>query len=75
MKEILKFAIKGIKTEIDEREKTIAKGRQFIRQIENGEKLKTKMTISEIREIITQKQQEIEELDRKRFDYEWQLNN
>lgn len=74
MKEILKFAIIGIRAEIDRREKTIVKGRQFIVQIERGEKAKTKLTISEIQEIIAKNKREIEELDRKRFDYEWQLS-
>lgn len=73
MKEILKFAIKGINTEIDEREKTIAKGKQLIRQIESGERAKTKMTISEIQEVIREKEKEIEELSKKKFEYKWEL--
>lgn len=70
MNEILKFAIKGIRAEIDRREKTITQGRQFIMKIERGEKVKTPLTISEIREIIEKNKREIEELDKKRFDYE-----
>ena len=74
MKEILEFAIKGIRAEINEKEKTITQGRQFIMKIERGEKVTTKLTISEIQAIIEKNKREIEELDRKRFDYEWQLN-
>lgn len=71
MKEILEFAIKGIRAEINEKEKTIMKGKQLIMKIERGEKVKTPLTISEIQAIIEKNKREIEELDRKRFDYEW----
>lgn len=72
--EILEFAIKGIAAEIDELEKSIYQGRRFLNEIENGKQPKTKLSAEEIKNIIRQKQSEIDELSKKQFDLRWQLN-
>lgn len=70
MTEILKFAIEGVNAEIDKRERTISKGKQRIKQIENGER---SGSIYEVKEVIKIRREEIEELLEKKFDYEWEL--
>ena len=72
-KELMEFACKGIEVEIEKREKTVRKGRQLIAQIENGESVKTKMTVPEIKQVIRNKETEIEELNKKKNDYRWEL--
>ena len=72
-KELVDFACKGISAEIDKKEKTIRQGYELISQIESGEKVKTKMTAAQIREVIVNEKAEIEELCRKKFDYKWEL--
>lgn len=61
-KKVLEFAIKGIIAEIDEKEKSINQGKQFLLQYENGEKPKTPKTPYEINVIIRKKKEEIEQL-------------
>ena len=61
-KKIIEYAIKGVIAEIDEKEKAIKQGKQFLKQIENGEKVKTPKTPQEIKKVIHAKQDEIEQL-------------
>jgi len=70
---ILEYAIKGINAEIDEIEKTIHQGQQFLKQYENGEKPKTTKTQYEIHVIIRKKKAEIEKLVKDKDDIKWQL--
>ena len=42
-------------------------------KIEAGEKVKTKLSITEIKAVVREAQERIEELDKKRFDYVWEL--
>ena len=72
--EILEFAIKGIAAEIDELEKSIYQGRRLLNEIENGKQPKTKLSAEQIKNIIRQKQSEIDELSKKQFDLRWKLN-
>lgn len=73
VEELINFACKGIRAEIEKEERTIRQGCNYIMKIEAGEKVKTKLTIHEIREVIREAQERIEELDKKRFDYVWEL--
>ena len=73
-KELLKWAVKGLRAEIDKLEKDVNKGKRFLLEYERGEKPKTTKTPFEIKEIIKQKVTEIEKLDRMKFDLEWELN-
>lgn len=61
-KQVLEYAIKGINAQIDELEKTINQGKQFLKQYENGEKPKTPKAPHEIKKIIQEKKDEIEKL-------------
>ena len=70
---MIKFAVKGIDTEIDEREKIINQGNQYLLQISRGQKVKTPLDSQEIRKIIRTKQEEIEVLSRKKFSLKWEL--
>lgn len=70
---ILEYAIKGINAEIDELEKTIRQGKQFLQQIANGEKPKTNKSEYEINVIIRKKKEEIEKLAKDKDDIKWQL--
>ncbi len=71
--ELLKWAVKGIRAEIDSIEKTVNQGKQLLLQYERGQKPKTTKTPYEIREVIREKRAEIERLDRMRFDLTWEL--
>lgn len=72
-KKILEYAIVGVAKEIDELEKTINQGKQFLKQYENGEKPKTPKTPFEIQAIIQEKKAKIEELAKFKDDLKWQL--
>ena len=71
--ELMEFACKGIEAEVREKEKTVLKGKRLIHQIELGEEVKTKKTISEIKKIVRDREREIEELWKKRDNYKWEL--
>lgn len=72
-KKILAYALKGITVEIQQLEKEIKQGYKFIEQIENGEKVKTPKTKYEILEIISKKKNEMEILEKEKFEISWQL--
>lgn len=72
-KEVFKFALKGITVEIEQLEKDIKQGYKFIKQIDNGEKVKTPKTKYEILEIIEKKEEEMKDLEKKKFAIKWQL--
>ncbi len=72
-KEILKYAVKGIAAEIEQLEKEIKQGYKFIEQIDNGEKVKTPKTKSEILEIITEKDAQMKKLEKEKFSISWQI--
>lgn len=73
--DIYKWAVKGLQAEIDNLEKDISKGKQFLAEYEKGGKPKTPKTPQEIKEIIQQKQAEIEKLDKMRFNLEFEISN
>lgn len=69
---LVAYAIKGINAEIEELEKAVKKGRQYIAAIDNGEeKIKTTKTKFELREIVQEKQNEIEELTKYKAQLLW----
>lgn len=72
-KELTKWAIKGLTAEIDEIEKSVNRGKQFLLQYERGQQPKTPKTPDEIKQIIRDKKAEIEKLDKMRFDLDWEL--
>ena len=53
--ELIKFAVRGIDAEIDEREKIINQGNQYLLQILRGQKVKIQLDPQEIRKIIKTK--------------------
>lgn len=71
--ELIKFAVRGIDAEIDEREKIINQGNQYLLQILRGQKVKIQLDPQEIRKIIKTKEEEIEMLSRKKFSLKWEL--
>lgn len=72
--ELMKWAVKGLSAEIDELEKTVNQGKRYLSEYEQGGKPKTPKTPDEIREIIRDKQAEIERLDKMKFDLKWELD-
>lgn len=72
--EIYKWAVKGIRAEIDKLEKDVSIGKKYLREYENGGNPKTPKTPQEIKEIIQKKKEEIESLDRERFNLEWKIS-
>ena len=72
-KEVFKFALIGITVEIEQLEKDIKQGYKFIKQIDNGEKVKTPKTKYEILDIIQKKEEEMKDLEKKKFAIKWQL--
>ena len=73
-KEILKYAMLGIKVEIEQLEKDIKQGYKYIEQIERGEKVKTPKTKQEILDIVADKKAKMEQLDKQRFEISWKLD-
>lgn len=70
---IIDYAIKGINADIEELEKDLKKSEKYIEQYYKGEKIKTKLTIYEIKEICKKKQTEIEELEKSKNESKWKL--
>ena len=71
--ELIKWAVKGITSEIAELEKSINHGKQLLVQYEKGQTPKTPKTPQEIKEIIRKKKADIEALDKQRFNLQWEL--
>ena len=72
--ELMKWAVKGLAAEIDELEKAVNQGKRYLLEYERGEKPKTPKTPDEIRQIIREKQAEIEKLDKMKFDLKWEID-
>ncbi len=72
-KEILQWAVRGLMAEIDSIEKDISLGRRFLKEYEDGLTPKTPKTPFEIREIISQKKDKIEELNKMRIELEFDI--
>ena len=72
-KEIYEWAVKGIRAEVEKLDSDIRKGKQLLEQYERGEQPKTPKTPQEIRQIIHRKFKEIEDLDRKRIELEFYI--
>lgn len=71
--ELIQWAIKGIDAEIEQKEKDVNKGMQYLLQFEQGKKPNIPKTEYEVKEIIRNKKAEIEELAKMKFDLKWQL--
>lgn len=72
--QILEYAVKGINAEIEQLEKDVKQGYKFIEQIENGEKVKTPKTKYEIYAICRKKKEQIEKLNKERFELSFELS-
>lgn len=72
-KEIMEYAIKGLRAEVEKLDNDIRTGKKLLEQYEKGEQPKTPKTPQEIRYIIQQKREQIEELDRKRIGLEFDI--
>lgn len=73
-KQILEYAVKGIYADIDKLEKDINKGKQLLLQYERGQQPKTPKTPQEIKDIISDKNAEIEKLSKVNFDLRWKIS-
>lgn len=73
VKEIFKFALKGITAEIENLEKDVKQGYKYIEQIDNGEKVPIKKTKYEILDIIAEKEKEMKKLEKEKFVIKWQI--
>ncbi len=71
--DILDFAIKGVNADIDKLEQSIKKGRNLLKEYENGVTFKAKKTPYEIQEVIQKKKAEIEDLKQIENELQWQL--
>ena len=74
-KEIYEWAVKGIRAEVEKLDNDIRKGLRIIEQYEKGEQPKTPKTPSEIWAIIQRKREEIEELDKKRIEIQFNMED
>lgn len=72
-KQIIEYAIKGIRAEIEKHEAVARKGVKFLEDIRQGKPVKTPKTEAEIKEIIRKHKIEVERLDKEKFDLEWEL--
>ena len=72
--QILEYAVKGLTAEIEKLEKTVRQGYALVRQIDNGEMVKTPKSRYEIIEICREKNAEIERLDKERFELRFELS-
>lgn len=72
-KQILEYAIIGVSKEIDDLEKAVNRGKQFLLQYERGQKPKTPKSPQEIKEIIQKKRVEIEKLADIKNEMKWAL--
>lgn len=72
-KEILKYAAKGITAEMQEIEKEIKQGYNYIKQIDDGEQVKIKLNKYEILDIIAEKEDQMKKLEKERFAIKWQI--
>lgn len=71
-KQIIAWAIKGINVEIQELEKTIKQGNEYLMKLYRGEPVKTPKSVTEIRNIIAEKKAEMEKLERAKFELTWE---
>ena len=72
-KEILQYALKGIAAEIEQLEKEVKQGYKLVEQIDNGEKVKTPKTKFEILDIISEKKEKMQKLEKEKFAISWQV--
>ena len=73
-KDLYKWAIVGLRAEIDKLEKDINRGKRLLLEYERGQQPKTTKTPQEIKEVIAEKRAEIERLDKERFNLSWELD-
>lgn len=74
-KEVYEWAVKGIRAEVEKLDNDIRKGLRLLEQYEKGEQPKTPKTPSELWAIIQHKREEIEELDRKRIELQFDMED
>ena len=74
-KEVLEWAVKGIRAEVEKLDNDIRTGKRYLEQYEKGEQPKTPKTPQEIRSIIQSKREQIEELDRKRIELQFDMED
>jgi chromosome segregation ATPase len=72
-KDLYKWAIVGLRAEIDKLEKDINRGKRLLSEYERGQQPKTTKSAQEIKEVIAEKRAEIERLDKERFNLSWKL--
>ena len=71
--ELIEWAVKGLSAEIDSIEKAVNQGKRYLLEYEQGKQPKTPKTPDEIRQIIQEKQTEIERLYKMKQDLVWEI--
>lgn len=72
--ELVKWAIKGLRSEIDDLEKAVFTGYRYIQRLENGEKIPVDLTKYEIEMGIRKYKEQIEELSKQMYELKWELS-
>lgn len=72
--ELVKWAIRGLRAEMNDCEKIMERGYRYLRQMENGESVPTDMSVSEIMVLIKMYHDQIEKLSMEIYNLKWELS-
>ena len=72
-KEIIEYAIKGLSSEIEKSQLTVARANNYICSLEEGKSVKTPKTIDELKELQNKHNKIIHDLFIKKEELEWLL--
>ena len=72
--ELVKWAIRGLRAEMNDCEKIMERGYKYLRKIEEGESVPTDMSVSEIMVLIKMYHDQIENLSMEIYNLKWELS-
>lgn len=72
-KRVLELALKGIRAEIKDEQRTIEKGSLLIKALDNREPIPSKLSRYEIEQIIIKARKRVNELLEEEHEIEWEL--
>lgn len=72
--ELVKWAIRGLRAEMNDCEKIMERGYKYLRKIEEGESVPTDMSVSEIMVLIKMYHDQIEKLSMEIYNLKWELS-
>ena len=72
--DLVKWAIRGLRAEMNDCEKAMQKGYEYIRRMENGDHVPTDKSLSEIMVIIKMYHDQIEQLSMEIYNLKWELS-